>query len=145
MIFQCFLQFLALSFRAIDDRVGLGNVDLFEHEVYHGTPYAPCLERLMCWAMVEPADSKVACLVTFDNFAGAPAGPKGKICPKDSGTVGKGWRCRWSGEMVDLPNNIHPEHHHETEEFRVSQIFTRYSPPRLGCENGDFLLFQQIH
>jgi hypothetical protein len=40
---------------------------------------------------------------------------------------------------------IHAEHHHETEDFRVSQIFTRYSPPRLGSENGDFLLFQQIH
>ena len=71
-----------------------------------GTPYVPCLERLMCWAMGGTRGLKGG-LFSHHNFAGAPAGPTGKICPKDSGTVGKGWRCRWGGEMVDLHGFIY--------------------------------------
>ena len=84
---------------------------------------------------VEPADSKVAC----------PGGAKGQNLPQR-------FRNRWKRLAMPLGWRnggftwiyIHAEHH-ETEDFRVSQIFTRYSPPRLGSENGDFLLFQQIH
>ena len=41
--------------------------------------------------------------------AGTPPsrGFEGQNCPKDSGTVGKGWRCRWGGEMVDLHGFIY--------------------------------------
>ena len=40
-------------------------------------------KRTQCWAILEAADSKVACLVTFDNFAGAPGQrTRGKNLPQ---------------------------------------------------------------